>query len=158
MRRLVTFFLTIPLLGALVAPTAAQPPTTTEELLAGMVTEEVEPGVYRVLSDGTDNDMGLGARYWNASAQVVAGQDGSVWVRDMRRQGVGAPPRGPDQDRRDDAGEGSTTDITAAAKTAARRLRTPVDSGPRRCHHLQPGGSAHARGLPRGRAATGAPG
>ena len=27
-------------------------PTTTEELLAGMVTEEVEPGVFRVVNDG----------------------------------------------------------------------------------------------------------
>ena len=49
-RRLVTFFLVIPLLGAVAAPAAAR--SSTEELLAGMVTEEVEPGLYRVMDDG----------------------------------------------------------------------------------------------------------
>ena len=34
------------------AVTASPSPMTTDELLAGMVTEEVEPGVYRVVNDG----------------------------------------------------------------------------------------------------------
>ena len=55
------------------------------DLLPGvdLVTEEVEPGVYRVLSDGTGNDLAIHATVHDGDlAQVVAGQDGSVWVRD----------------------------------------------------------------------------
>jgi hypothetical protein len=65
-------------------------PATTPDLLPGvdLVTEELEPGVFRVLSDGTDNDMGLGGAGVSAGTQVTAGQDGSVWVRDPQR-GVG---------------------------------------------------------------------
>ena len=52
MRRLVGSLLVIPLSGAVAVPAAAGSPTMTEELLSGMVTEEVEPGVLRVVSDG----------------------------------------------------------------------------------------------------------
>jgi len=74
MRRLVTYFLVIPLLGAVVAPVAAQSPTPTEELLSGMVTEEVEPGVLRVINDGV-RDLSS-ADYW----YVRADQDGGIWL------------------------------------------------------------------------------
>jgi hypothetical protein len=68
------------------AVTDSPAPTVSDDLLPGvdLVTEEVEPGVYRVLSDGTDNDMGDVAIAPHGTTQVVAGQDGSVWVR--RRQ------------------------------------------------------------------------
>ena len=49
-------------------------PMTTEELLSGMVTEEVEPGVYRVVNDGV-RDL-TSAKNWD----VVAGRDGGIWV------------------------------------------------------------------------------
>ena len=72
-----------------VAPAAESQSPTTSDLLPGvdLVTQEVEPGVFRVLSDGTDNDMGQVAILPDGSTQVVAGQDGSVWVR--HRQPVG---------------------------------------------------------------------
>jgi hypothetical protein len=75
--------LTQPSEEAVPAAAVSASPSTSPDLLPGvdLVTEEVEPGVFRVLSDGTDNDMGLGA---DGSAQVVAGQEGSVWVRDQQ--------------------------------------------------------------------------
>jgi len=60
------------------AVTESPSPMTTEELLSGMVTEEVEPGVYKVLNDGVRDlqpfDTGNAVH-----RHVVAGQDGSVW-------------------------------------------------------------------------------
>ena len=45
---------------------------TAEELLSGMVTEEVEPGVFHVLNDGVrDLDSQAG--------RIVAGHDGGTW-------------------------------------------------------------------------------
>ncbi len=86
MRRTVTFFLVIPLLGALAAPTAAQSPTTTDELLAGMVTEEVEPGVFRVLDDGVRDPTYPVRGYPGATVDVTP--DGGVWLAgDEGRQG-----------------------------------------------------------------------
>ena len=74
-----TVVLLIPLLGA-VAAQEAQSPTTTDELLSGMVTEEVEPGVHQVVNDGV-RDLG-----WGNAAEgphdIVAGHDGSVWLFD----------------------------------------------------------------------------
>ncbi|MGD8683826.1 MAG: hypothetical protein PVG27_07750, partial [Chloroflexota bacterium] len=59
-------------------PDPQPPPITTEELLAGMITEEVEPGVLRVLNDGVRD---MPCEGWPCA--VVAGQDGSIWlVRD----------------------------------------------------------------------------
>ena len=84
MRRLVTLFVVIPLLGAVAAPLAAQSPTTTEKLLSGMVTEEVEPGVYRVVNDGV-RDLALTFEEGLDSlpgTNVIAGLDGSVWVQE----------------------------------------------------------------------------
>ena len=58
------------------AVTESPSPMTTEELLSGMVTEEVEPGVLRVVNDGVRDLM----RTYN----IVVGMDGSVWgVRDQ---------------------------------------------------------------------------
>ncbi len=54
------------------AVTASPSPTTTQELLSGMLTEEVEPGVFRVVNDGV-RDL------WPGS-DIVAGSDGSVWL------------------------------------------------------------------------------
>ena len=85
MRRLVTFFLVIPLLGAAAAPAAAQSPT--EELLAGMVTEEVEPGVFRVLNDGVRDPTHPVPGYPSATVDVTP--DGDVWLAgDEGRQGL----------------------------------------------------------------------
>ena len=78
MRRLVTLFLIVPLLMATAVPAAAQAPTTTEGLLSGMVTEEVEPGVIRILNDG------LGPLDFPVDPEVpydiVAGHDGGIYV------------------------------------------------------------------------------
>ena len=52
-------------------------PTTTDELLAGFVTEEVEPGVLRVVSDGFHDLDDIGGT-------IAAGLDGNVWVFDQR--------------------------------------------------------------------------
>jgi len=54
------------------ASTESPSPITTADLLSGMVTEEVEPDVFRVLDDGV---RGL-AR----GSTLVAGGDGSLWV------------------------------------------------------------------------------
>ncbi|MGD8485914.1 MAG: hypothetical protein PVG27_13230 [Chloroflexota bacterium] len=56
------------------AVTESPEPTTTADLLSGMVTEEVEPGVYRVVNDGVRELQPLEAM------RIKAGQDGSVWV------------------------------------------------------------------------------
>ena len=56
------------------AVTESPSPMTSEELLSGMVTEEVEPGVFRVDHDGV-RDL-TSADYWG----VFAGQDGSIWL------------------------------------------------------------------------------
>ena len=58
-------------------------PAATPDLLPGvdLVTEEVEPGVFRVLSDGTDTAMDWTFETGDpATTKVVAGQDGSVRV------------------------------------------------------------------------------
>ena len=82
MRRLSTFLLMIALLAALAVPVMAQTPTTTEELLSGMVTEEVEPGVLRVLNHGVPDlaafDPDLAEDRWGPT--IAAGADGSVWL------------------------------------------------------------------------------
>jgi hypothetical protein len=80
------------LAGMLTQPSDEQEPAAVTDspgptdLLPGvdLVTEEVEPGVYRVLSDGTDNDdldldFDSGTQ---VSRQVITGPDGSIWVRD----------------------------------------------------------------------------
>ncbi len=61
----------------------AEDSTTTPDLLPGvdLVTEEVEPGIYRVLSDGIDNDLDFETVEQNGAA-VIAGTDGSIWVKD----------------------------------------------------------------------------
>ena len=54
-------------------------PMTSEELLRGMVTEEIEPGVFRVLGDGVrDLSVPLSDRF---TASFNTGRDGSVWLR-----------------------------------------------------------------------------
>jgi hypothetical protein len=65
------------------AVTASPSPTTTEEPLSGMVTEEVEPGVYRVLDDGAGHDLAA-----DPPGGVTVAPDGSVWLlrtEDARR-------------------------------------------------------------------------
>ena len=84
MRRLVTLFLVIPLLGAVAAPAMSQ--TSTDELLSGMVTEEVEPGIYRVINDGV-RDFGWGSAE-DGPYDIVAGHDGSVWLFDWPHSSV----------------------------------------------------------------------
>ena len=57
------------------AVTESPSPMTTEELLSGMVTEEVEPGVYKVVNDGV-RDLALG----DGLFRVDVTPDGSVWL------------------------------------------------------------------------------
>jgi hypothetical protein len=64
------------------AVTTSPSPMTTDELLSGFVTEEVEPGVLRVVNDGVRDltrspDPERGQTEWG---NIVAGLDGSVWV------------------------------------------------------------------------------
>ena len=63
------------LMGSGVATAGQEPgsPTPTEELLSGMVTEEVEPGVLRVVNDGVRDLLPFDLRL------VRVGQDGSIW-------------------------------------------------------------------------------
>ncbi len=60
------------------AVTASPSPMTTDELLAGMVTEEVEPGVLRVINDGvrdlSSRDIGFRSQW------VDITPDGDVWL------------------------------------------------------------------------------
>ena len=88
MRRLVTFFLAITLLAAVATPVAAQSPTTTEELLSGMVTEEVEPGVFRVVHDGV-RDLSYPLGGWGYVGFIVdVTPDGGVWLSAMWAHGL----------------------------------------------------------------------
>jgi len=53
-------------------------PTTTDELLALAVTEEVEPGVFRVVNDGLGPlDYPVA---WEVPYDIVAGHDGGIYV------------------------------------------------------------------------------
>ena len=61
------------------AVTESPSPITSEELLSGMVTEEVEPGVFRVLHDGVRDLSVLLSDQFTAS--LTTGHDGSVWLR-----------------------------------------------------------------------------
>ena len=60
------------------AVTGSPSPVTTEELLSGMVTEEVDPGILRVVHDGvrelSNEDLGF------PGYSVDVTPDGSVWV------------------------------------------------------------------------------
>ena len=77
------------------APAAAtdSPRPTTEELLSGMVTEEVEPSVVRVVSDGAGNELAsLGI------VEIAVDADGAVWTRGrsgLLRLGQGRPAGAP---------------------------------------------------------------
>ena len=62
------------------AVTESPSPMTTEELLSGMVTEEVEPGVFRVVNDGV-RDLTYPLGGWDYSGFMVdVTPDGSVWL------------------------------------------------------------------------------
>jgi hypothetical protein len=72
----------------LAAPVIAQDGTTTPDLLPGvdLLTEEVEPGVYRVVSDGVRDleseatiDRVGDMRLIGTHHSIAAGLDGSVW-------------------------------------------------------------------------------
>lgn len=77
MRALRGPLITIALLGASVVgiprPPGAVLATTTGDLLAGFVVEEVEPGVLRVVDDGV-RDLA------DQAGVLVAGLDGSIWL------------------------------------------------------------------------------
>ena len=69
------------------AVTESPSPTTTEELLAGMVTEEVEPGVLRVVNDGVRDLVYRVGGYPGAMVDVTP--DGGVWLSgDEGRHGL----------------------------------------------------------------------
>lgn len=54
-------------------------PTATDDLLDRLVTEELEPGIYRVVGDGTEHDLAPD----RIDRHVKAGPDGSVWLIDL---------------------------------------------------------------------------
>ena len=62
------------------AVTASPSPKTTDELLSGMVSEEVEPGVFRIVNDGYRDlwHRVIGSRGWPPDA-VIVGDTGQVW-------------------------------------------------------------------------------
>jgi hypothetical protein len=61
------------------APTVSPSATTTADLLAGMHTEEVEPGVLRVVNDGY-RDLTLLPGTWGQHGGVTIGSEGAVWI------------------------------------------------------------------------------
>lgn len=54
-------------------------PTASDDLLDRLVKEELAPGVYRVVGDGTDHDLAPS----DIGRHVKAGPDGSVWLIDL---------------------------------------------------------------------------
>ena len=80
MRRLATVFVIIPLLVIGAAPAASDAPTTTDELLSGMVNEEIEPGVYRHGSSGTSRPYAqlAWARSVRSSVDLPERQQGAL--------------------------------------------------------------------------------
>lgn len=56
-------------------PVASPSPMTTQALLSGMVTQEVEPGVFRVLDDGAGHDLVA-----KPPVGLTVAADGSVWL------------------------------------------------------------------------------
>ena len=60
------------------AVTESPSPMTTEMLPSGMVTEEVEPGVLRVVNDGV-RDIAVPGGMWGAAGLSID-QDGDIWV------------------------------------------------------------------------------
>ena len=89
MRLLCTTIITMALLAGSALGIAAQDQgqaTTTDDLLSGFVTEEVEPGVFLILNDGVRNlraDSEGEGPY-----DLVAGLDGSVWLFDWPNRSV----------------------------------------------------------------------
>jgi hypothetical protein len=82
MRTLGALVVTVALLtGSAVAVMGQDPggPTPTDELLAGMVTEEVEPGVFRVVHDGVRDLTSADNR------DIAAGYDDGIWL--LRKNG-----------------------------------------------------------------------
>jgi hypothetical protein len=86
------------------APAAAtdSPRPTTEELLLGMVTEEVEPGVLRVVRDAAGHDLApLGI------VEIAVGAVGAVWTRGrsgLLHLGQGVPAGAPTSHRTNPTG------------------------------------------------------
>ena len=63
-----------------VAGQEADEPTTTDQMLARMVTEEVRPGVFRVVNDGV-RDLSYPVEGWGDHGFMVdVTPDGSVWL------------------------------------------------------------------------------
>jgi hypothetical protein len=65
------------------AVTESPPPMTTEELLSGMVTEEVQPGVLRVVNDGV-RDVAIPDTGTPNSGLSIS-PDGGIWVFEERK-------------------------------------------------------------------------
>ena len=73
----------VPVVGVSAPPDATASPsvwTSTDELLAGMATETIEPGVYRVLSDGAGHDLTVDPWRLMDLDSIHATPDGRVWV------------------------------------------------------------------------------
>ena len=89
MRSLCATIISVALLAGSAVGLAAQDEgqaTTADELLSGFVTEEFEPGVFRVVNDGVRDlrsESEDGGPY-----DLVAGHDGSVWLFDWPNRSV----------------------------------------------------------------------
>ena len=63
------------------AVTESPSPTTTEADALQLVTEEVEPGVERIISDGAGHDLdGTDSTYGHVMDSVVLAADGTLWL------------------------------------------------------------------------------
>lgn len=79
------------------AVTDAASPDTTEGPLAGLVSEEVEPGVLRIVSDAAGHDLDETHPEYRYDMDGIAIQpDGTVWLRaSYSREDNEAHPNGP---------------------------------------------------------------
>ena len=73
------------------AVTDSPSPLTTDEFISSMVTEEVEPGVSRVINDG-HRDIAVPVGGWGTNGLAID-DDGHVWIRgEKMAYRVGHPP------------------------------------------------------------------
>ena len=80
MRTLCVSIITVALLAGSAIGVAGQEdePTTTDEMLAGFVTEQVEPGVFKIVNDGYRDVSHPDEDFWLDDA-VLVGAVGDVW-------------------------------------------------------------------------------
>jgi hypothetical protein len=73
--------------GVVASPSGTPSPTPSADPLSRLVTDELEPGVYRVLDDGADHRLTIDSTEAVRSRFVATGLDGSVWLADGEAEG-----------------------------------------------------------------------